>query len=36
LAFRAIYYFLPLLIGLVALGGLELWRRARIRPSTGS
>jgi uncharacterized membrane protein YbhN (UPF0104 family) len=32
LAFRAIYYLLPLLLGLVALGGLELWRRARVRP----
>jgi uncharacterized membrane protein YbhN (UPF0104 family) len=33
LAFRALYYFLPLLLGLVALGCLELWRRARIRSS---
>jgi uncharacterized membrane protein YbhN (UPF0104 family) len=33
LAFRAIYYLLPLLLGLVALGCLELWRRARVRPS---
>jgi len=32
LAFRAIYYLLPLCLGLVALGGLELWRRARMRP----
>ncbi|HVY99201.1 MAG TPA: hypothetical protein VHA35_06865 [Dongiaceae bacterium] len=32
LAFRAIYYLLPLLLGLIALGGLELWRRARMRP----
>jgi uncharacterized membrane protein YbhN (UPF0104 family) len=32
LAFRAIYYLLPLLLGLIALGGLELWRRARVRP----
>jgi len=33
LAFRAIYYLLPLLLGLIALGGLELWRRARVRPN---
>lgn len=33
LAFRAIYYLLPLSLGLIALGCLELWRRARIRPS---
>lgn len=35
LAFRALYYFLPLLLGLVALGCLELWRRARMRPHGG-
>jgi uncharacterized membrane protein YbhN (UPF0104 family) len=33
LAFRAIYYLLPLLLGLVALGFLELWHRMRMRPS---
>jgi uncharacterized membrane protein YbhN (UPF0104 family) len=33
LAFRAIYYLLPLLLGLIALGFLELWRRARVRPT---
>jgi uncharacterized membrane protein YbhN (UPF0104 family) len=31
LAFRALYYLLPLLLGLVALGCLELWRRMRRR-----
>jgi uncharacterized membrane protein YbhN (UPF0104 family) len=36
LAFRAIYYLLPLVLGLIALGGLELWHRARIRPGAGS
>ena len=36
LAFRAIYYLLPLVLGLIALGCLELWRRARVRPSAGT
>lgn len=31
LAFRAIYYLLPLLLGLLALGSLELWQRVRRR-----
>jgi uncharacterized membrane protein YbhN (UPF0104 family) len=36
LAFRAIYYLLPLLLGLIALGCLELWHRTRMRPKVGS
>src|SRR6185369_15786090 len=36
LAFRAIYYLLPLSLGLIALGCLELWRRARVRPSAAA
>ncbi len=36
LAFRAIYYLFPLVLGLTALGGLELWHRIRFRPSAGS
>lgn len=31
LAFRALYYLLPLLLGLIALGIVELWRRRRLR-----
>jgi uncharacterized membrane protein YbhN (UPF0104 family) len=31
LAFRALYYLLPLLLGLITLGAVELWRRRRIR-----
>jgi len=31
LAFRALYYLLPLLLGLLALGCVELWRRRRRR-----
>jgi uncharacterized membrane protein YbhN (UPF0104 family) len=31
LAFRALYYLLPLALGLIALGGVELWRRRRAR-----
>ncbi len=30
-AFRAIYYLVPLVLGLVALGAVELWRRRRAR-----
>jgi len=30
LAFRALYYLLPLLLGLVTLGVVELWRRRRM------
>jgi uncharacterized membrane protein YbhN (UPF0104 family) len=31
LAFRALYYLLPLVVGLIALGIVELWRRRRMR-----
>ncbi len=31
LAFRALYYLLPLLLGLATLGVVELWRRRRIQ-----
>jgi uncharacterized membrane protein YbhN (UPF0104 family) len=31
LAFRALYYLLPLAVGLIALGVIELWRRRRAR-----
>lgn len=31
LAFRALYYLLPLLLGLITLGIVELWRRRRTR-----
>jgi uncharacterized membrane protein YbhN (UPF0104 family) len=31
LAFRALYYLLPLVVGLIALGFVELWRRRRAR-----
>jgi len=31
LAFRALYYLAPLLLGLIALGVIELWRRNRVR-----
>jgi uncharacterized membrane protein YbhN (UPF0104 family) len=31
LAFRALYYLLPLLLGLIALSIVELWRRRRMR-----
>jgi uncharacterized membrane protein YbhN (UPF0104 family) len=31
LAFRALYYLLPLVLGLIALGLVELWRRRRMR-----
>lgn len=30
-AFRALYYLVPLALGLVALGVVELWRRRRVR-----
>ena len=30
-AFRALYYLAPLVLGLVALGGVEIWRRKRTR-----
>jgi len=30
-AFRALYYLLPLVVGLIALGIVELWRRRRAR-----
>jgi uncharacterized membrane protein YbhN (UPF0104 family) len=30
-AFRALYYLVPLVLGLIALGVVELWRRWRIR-----
>jgi uncharacterized membrane protein YbhN (UPF0104 family) len=28
-AFRALYYLVPLVLGLIALGVVELWRRRR-------
>jgi len=31
LAFRALYYLLPLLLGLVTFGVMELWRRRRLQ-----
>jgi uncharacterized membrane protein YbhN (UPF0104 family) len=31
LAFRALYYLLPLVLGLITLGIVELWRRRRMR-----
>lgn len=33
LAFRALYYLLPLLLGLAAFGAVELWRRRRLGQS---
>ena len=30
-AFRALYYLLPLVVGLIALGFVELWRRQRAK-----
>ena len=30
-AFRALYYLAPLVLGLIALGLVELWRRRRAR-----
>jgi uncharacterized membrane protein YbhN (UPF0104 family) len=31
LAFRALYYLAPLVLGLIALGAVELWRRRRVQ-----